>query len=99
MIVCQSHPNSSAMSLTDRPEPPTWRVTQRAARSVNRALRGAIVGSHTVQDPAGHSDWAHHQRCLCHTNLAGRPKHVMSTNTTAVVSFTLAFTPHSRHHP
>ena len=47
--VCQSQPNSAATWIV-RPRPPTWMVTHRAARDVNNARWGPIVGSCSMND-------------------------------------------------
>ena len=83
ITVCQSHPRSSATSCTERPCPPTCRVTQRAARVVSAHRADAICGSCSVH-VRRHT--GHCQRCLHHTNRAGRPNTGRSTNTTSRVS-------------
>ena len=43
--VCHPQPSSAATSSTERPRPPTWTVTHLAARDVNNARWGPIVGA------------------------------------------------------
>ena len=53
--VCQSQPSSAATSSTERPRPPTWTVTHLAARDVNNARWGPIVGSCSMNDLSAQS--------------------------------------------
>ena len=80
--VCQSHPSSTATSLTVRPQRPTCSVTHRPARSVIATRAAAIRASCAVHDPTGHDPAEQAQRCLRHTSRAGRPKHGRSTSRT-----------------
>lgn len=45
---------SVATSSTERPSFPTWIVTHRAARDVNNARSGPIVGSRSMNEPTTH---------------------------------------------
>jgi general stress protein YciG len=87
LIVCQSHPSSTAISLTERAQRPTWAVTHRPARSVIARRGGAIPGASSVHDPTRHHECGHRHRRLRHTNRAGRPKHARSTSSTTGRSF------------
>jgi hypothetical protein len=82
LIVCQSQPSSTAISFTVRPSRPTCSVTHRPTRSVITSRGAAIVRPSPVQEPTSHVGDGQHQRCLCHTSRAGRPKHGRSTSST-----------------
>ena len=80
--VCQSQPNSEATSSTERPRPPTWTVTHRAALDVNNARSGPILGSCSMNDLISHPEFGHVQRRFLHRSRTGRPNAGKSTNTT-----------------
>ncbi len=60
--VCQSQPSSVATSSTDRPIRPTCVVTHLAARDVNNARVGAIIGSCSTNERTAQSEFGHVQR-------------------------------------
>ena len=80
--VCQSQPSSAATSWIGRPRPPTWMVTHRAAREVNNARWGPILGSCSMNDLISQSVFGHVQRRFRHRSRTGRPNAGKSTNTT-----------------
>ena len=80
--VCQSQPSSAATSSTERPRPPTPTVTHLAARDVNNARWGPIVGSCSMNDLISHPGFGHVQRRFRHRSRTGRPNAGKSTNTT-----------------
>ena len=80
--VCQSQPSSAATSSTGRPRPPTWTVTHLAARDVNNARWGPIVGSCSMNDLIAQSGFGHVHRRFRHRSRTGRPNAGRSTNTT-----------------
>ena len=82
--VCQSQPSSAATSSTERPRPPTWMVTHRAALDVNNARWGPIVGSCSMNDLISQSGFGHVQRRFRHRSRTGRPNAGRSTNTTVL---------------
>ena len=84
--VCQSQPSSAATSSTERPRRPTWTVTHLAARDVNNARWGPIVGSCSTNDLIAHSGFGHVQRRFRHRSRTGRPNAGKSTNTTAPIA-------------
>ena len=84
--VCQSQPNSEATSSTERPRPPTWMVTHRAALDVNNARWGPIVGSCSMNDLSAQSVFGHVHRRFRHRSRTGRPNAGKSTNTTRPIA-------------
>ena len=80
--VCHPQPSSAATSSTERPRPPTPMVTHRAARDVNNARWGPIVGSCSMNDLSAQSGFGHVQRRFRHRSRTGRPNAGKSTNTT-----------------
>jgi hypothetical protein len=72
-------------------------VTHLPARSVIPNRGAAIRASWLVQDLCGQSGSGQHQRCLCHTSRAGRPKTAKSTNSTAGRSLLHTLPPHVGH--
>ena len=84
--VCQSQPSSAATSSTERPRPPTWTVTHLAARDVNNARWGPIVGSCSMNDLIAQSGFGHVHRRFRHRSRTGRPNAGKSTNTTRPIA-------------
>ncbi len=73
--------------LVDRAAPPadpgpTPMVTHRAARDVNNARWGPIVGPCSMNDLSAQSGFGHVQRRFRHRSRTGRPNAGKSTNTT-----------------
>src|SRR5665213_2208511 len=65
LTVCQSHPSSSATSLTVRPLRPTSSVTQSAALRVSFIRGCALRSSCSVQLPLPQSSSSQRHRRLC----------------------------------
>ena len=66
--VCHPQPSSAATSSTERPRRPTPTVTHLAARDLNNARSGPIVGSCSINDLTPHSGFGHVQRRFRHPN-------------------------------